>query len=210
MPRKFGEIAFTPEVKAAQAERGSRETYEKYIANGSGGDVVTPKIAEFIAQLDGFYLGTVSSNGYPYIQFRGGAPGFLKVLDEKTLGFADFSGNVQYITVGNLTGNDKAFLFLMDYRHRKRIKIWGRAELIEGNSEWTERLQVPGYPAAVERAILFHVEAISENCPQHIPIRYSEAEVEAMLSPLHDRIAELEQQLAQQVEQRLSQRSNIQ
>lgn len=117
------------------------------------------------------------------------------MLNERSLGFADFSGNVQYITVGNLSGNDKAFLFLMDYRHRRRIKIWGRAELIEGESEWTERLRVPNYPAQVEQAILFHVEATSENCPQHIPIRYSEAEVEAMVAPLHARIAELEAQL---------------
>lgn len=196
MPRKFGEIAFTPEVKAAQERRGSRQTYEKYIASGAANDTITPKIEEFIAELDGFYLGTVSSNGYPYIQFRGGAPGFLKVLDEKTLGFADFTGNVQYITVGNLSGNDKAFLFLMDYRYRKRIKIWGHAESVENDPALIQRLQVPGYSAQVERAILFHVEAISENCPQHIPIRYSEAEVEAMTRSLRDRIAELEQQLS--------------
>jgi uncharacterized protein len=195
MARKFGDIAFTPEVQAAQTQRGSRQTYEKYIANGPANDTITAKIEEFIAHLDGFYLGTVSSNGYPYIQFRGGPPGFLKVLDERTLGFADFSGNVQYITVGNLSGNDKAFLFLMDYRHRKRIKIWGRAECVEGNSPWTEALRIPNYAAEVERSILFHVEAISENCPQHIPIRYSEAEVEAMVAPLHARIAELDHQL---------------
>lgn len=196
MPRKFGEIAFTPEVQTAQSERGSRQTYEKYIANGPANDVITPKIAEFISQIDGFYLGTVSSNGYPYIQFRGGAPGFLKVLDEKTLGFADFSGNVQYITVGNLSGNDKAFLFLMDYRHRKRIKIWGTAEYIEGDAALIEQLRVPDYPAQIERAIIFHVEATSENCPQHIPIRYSETEVAAMMAPLQARIAQLSQQLA--------------
>lgn len=196
MPRKFGEIAFTPEVQTAQEQRGSRQTYEKYIANGPANDLITPKIAEFIAQLDGFYLGTVSSNGYPYIQFRGGAPGFLKVLDEKTLGFADFSGNVQYITVGNLSGNDKAFLFLMDYRHRKRIKIWGKAEYVEGDSALIEQLRVPDYPAQIERAIIFHVEATSENCPQHIPIRYSETEVAAIIAPLQARIVELEQQLA--------------
>jgi uncharacterized protein len=205
MSRKFGDIAFTPEVKAAQAERGSRQTYEKYIANGPDSDTIIPNIAKFIAQLDGFYFGTVSSNGYPYIQFRGGPPGFLKVLDEKTLGFADFLGNVQYITVGNLSGNDKAFLFLMDYRHRRRIKVWGRAEFVEGDSEWTKQLRVPGYPAQVERAILFHVEAISENCPQHIPIRYSETEVEAMMTPLRDRITQLEQQLKQQLEQQPNQ-----
>jgi predicted pyridoxine 5'-phosphate oxidase superfamily flavin-nucleotide-binding protein len=198
MPRKFGEIAFTPEVKLAQEQRGSRQTYERYIANGSANDTITPNIAEFIAQLDGFYLGTVSSNGYPYIQFRGGAPGFLKVLDEKRIGFADFSGNVQYITVGNLSGNNKAFLFLMDYRHRKRIKLWGRAEYVEDDSELSERLRVPDYPAKIERAIVFHVEATSENCPQHIPIRYSEKEVEAMMAPLRERIAELERDLSEQ------------
>ncbi|GAB4139325.1 MAG: pyridoxamine 5'-phosphate oxidase family protein [Cyanobacteria bacterium J069] len=199
MPRKFGEIAFTPEVKAAQTQRGSRQTYERYIANGPAHDTLTPQLSDFIARLDGFYLGTVSSNGYPYIQFRGGPPGFLKVLDEKTLGFADFSGNVQYITVGNLAGNDRAFLFLMDYRHRQRVKIWGRAEYREAdvnvNAEWIEKVRVPDYAAAVERVILFHVEAISENCPQHIPIRYSEQEVEAMMMPLRDRITDLEQQL---------------
>lgn len=192
MPRKFGEIAFTPEVQAAQRDRGSRQSYERYIANGDSNDTITPKIADFIAQLDGFYLGTVGSNGYPYIQFRGGPPGFLKVLDEKNLGFADFSGNVQYITVGNLSGNDKAFLFLMDYRHRKRIKIWGRARYLEGESELLETLRLKDYSASVERAILFQVEAISENCPQHIPVRYSEVEVAAMIAPLQARIAELE------------------
>lgn len=196
MPRKFGEIAFTPEVKAAQAERGSRQTYEKYIASGPASDTITPEVAQFIAQLDGFYLGTVGSNGYPYIQFRGGPPGFLNVLDEKTLGFADFSGNVQYITVGNLSGHDKAFLFLMDYRHRKRIKIWGRASLVEGDSVWLDRLRIPDYAAKIERVILLQVEAISENCPQHIPVRYSETEVEAIMAPLHDRIADLEQQIS--------------
>jgi predicted pyridoxine 5'-phosphate oxidase superfamily flavin-nucleotide-binding protein len=197
MPRKFGEIAFTPEVQAAQEQRGSRQTYERYIANGPNNDSITPKIEEFIAQLNGFYLGTVSSNGYPYIQFRGGPRGFLKVLDEKTLGFADFTGNVQYITVGNLSGNDKAFLFLMDYRHRKRIKIWGTAEYVEDNPALIERLRDSDYSAEVQGAILFHVEATSENCPQHIPIRYSETEVEAMMAPLQARIAELEQQLGE-------------
>ncbi|OLP19889.1 pyridoxamine 5'-phosphate oxidase [Leptolyngbya sp. 'hensonii'] len=195
MPRKFGEIAFTPEVMAAQTERGSRQTYERYIANGPAHDSITPKLEDFIAQLDGFYLGTVGSNGYPYIQFRGGPPGFLKVLDEKTLGFADFSGNVQYITVGNLSGEGKAFLFLMDYRHRQRIKVWGRARIVETDPALIEQLRMPDYPAEIERAILFHVEATSENCPQHIPIRYSEAEVATMLLPLQTRIAELEQQL---------------
>jgi uncharacterized protein len=204
MPRKFGEIAFTPEVQAAQTQRGSRQTYERYIANGPDNDAIAPQLAEFIAKLDGFYLGTVSSNGYPYIQFRGGPPGFLQVLDAKTLGFADFLGNVQYITVGNLVGEAKAFLFLMDYRHRKRIKIWGRARYVEGDTGLIEHLRMPDYPAKIERAILFEVEAFSENCPQHIPIRYSEAEIAAALAcvakpiaPLKSRILELEQQLGE-------------
>jgi uncharacterized protein len=196
MPRKFGEIAFTPFVQAAQEQRGSRQTYEKYIVNGPASDRIDEKIATFISQLDGFYLGTVGSNGYPYIQFRGGSPGFLKVLDEKTLGFADFKGNVQYITVGNLEGNDKTFLFLMDYRHQERLKIWGRAKYIEGDTALLERLRVPDYKAEVERAILFEVEAYSWNCSQHIPVRYSEEEVKSMVNPLETRIAELEQKLA--------------
>lgn len=190
MASKFGEIAFTPEVKAAQAERGSRETYERYVAKGAPNDSITPQLAEFLAELDGCYFGTVGSNGYPYIQFRGGPPGFLRVLDEKTLGFADFSGNVQYVTVGNLSANDQAFLFLMDYRHRRRIKVWGRAEYVEGDAELVEQLTMPGYAAKVERAILFRVEAFSENCSQHIPVRYSEAEVAALKA----RIAVLEQE----------------
>ncbi|MBL1210154.1 pyridoxamine 5'-phosphate oxidase family protein, partial [Geminocystis sp. GBBB08] len=158
MPRKFGEIAFTPEVKAAQAERGSRETYERYISNGATNDKITPQLKEFIAEIDGFYLGTVQSNGYPYIQFRGGEKGFLQVLDEKTLGFADYSGNLQYITIGNLSSGDKAFIFLMDYRHRKRIKIWGKAKYIEGDEVLIERLRTSDYPAKIERVILFELE----------------------------------------------------
>jgi uncharacterized protein len=195
MSRKFGEIAFTPDVLAAQEKRGSRKTYEKYIANGPANDTADAKVKAIIARLEGFYLGTMSSNGYPYIQFRGGPPGFLKVLDDQTLAFPDFKGNVQYITVGNLAGNDKAFLFLMDYRHRERLKIWGRARYVEGDAALLNRLQLPGYQAEVERAIVFHIEAYSWNCPQHIPIRYSEQEVAAIIAPLQTRIEELERLL---------------
>lgn len=191
MPRKFTKIAFTPAVKAAQQQRGSREIYARFEQNGPENDTITPEIEEFIAQIDGFYLGTVSSNGYPYIQFRGGYPGFLRVLDERTLGFADFKGNVQYVTVGNLLENDKAFLFLMDYRHRKRLKIWGKANVIEGNQLLISSLKVPSYEAEIERVIVFQVEAWNWNCPQHIPIRYGEEEVQVLKA----RIAELEQQL---------------
>lgn len=192
MPRKFTELAFTPAVKAAQAQRGSRETYARFEQSGPENNEITPEIAEFIKLLDGFYLGTISSSGYPYIQFRGGHPGLLKVLDQRTLGFADFKGNVQYVTVGNLAENDKAFLFLMDYRHRRRLKLWGRARFIEGDHELIERLKVSDDDSEIERVILFEVEAWNWNCPQHIPIRYPESEVAA----LQAKIAELEQRLA--------------
>ncbi|BAU12340.1 putative FMN-binding pyridoxamine 5'-phosphate oxidase [Leptolyngbya sp. NIES-3755] len=196
MPRKFGEIAFTPEVQAAQQQRGSRQTYERYIANGPATDTIDAKMEALIAQLDGFYLGTVSSNGYPYIQFRGGSPGFLKVIDEKMLAFPDFKGNVQYITVGNLDREAKAFLFLMNYRHQERLKIWGRAKYVENDTALIEQVQIRGYRAEIERVILFEVEACSWNCSQHIPIRYSETEVQTMMEAQKHRIAELESQLA--------------
>jgi uncharacterized protein len=196
MPQKFGDMAFTSEVKAAQQQRGSRQTYERYMAHGPANDTIDADIEAWIAELDGFYLGTTSSSGYPYIQFRGGPPGFLKVIDDKTLAFPDFKGNVQYITVGNLDREEKAFLFLMNYRHQERLKIWGRARYVEGDSALMEQLKLPGYKAQVERAVLFHVEALSWNCPQHIPVRYSEAEFLETVTSLNSRIADLENQLA--------------
>ncbi len=197
MPRKFPQLAFTPAVKAIQEQRGSRASYARFEQLGPANDTITPDIAEFIASMDGFYLGTVNANGYPYIQFRGGYPGFLKVLNEKTLGFADFRGNVQYISVGNLSEHDKAFLFLMDYRHRRRLKILGRARIVENDRELVNALRVPDDDSEIERAILFEVEAWDWNCPQHIPIRYGVDEVQAIVAPLQARIAQLEQQLAQ-------------
>ena len=143
--------------------------------------------------MEGFYLGTVTSNDYPYIQFRGGKAGFLKVLNEKTLGFADYRGNVQYISVGNLAEHDKAFLFLMDYRNRRRLKILGRARVIEDDPVILAQVQDLDYAATVERAIIFEIEGYDWNCPQHIPVRYSQAEVETMQA----RISELEQLLAE-------------
>lgn len=195
MPRKFTQIAFTPAVKMAQERFGSRQTYARFEQSGSDNDTITPELAQFITERDSFYLGTVSANGYPYIQFRGGKPGFLQVLDERTLAFADYAGNAQYITVGNLTENDKAFIFLMDYRHRRRLKLWGRAK-VEDDPALIERLKVPNYDAQIERVMLFQVEAWNWNCPQHIPIRYSEQEVAAIVAQLQVRIAELEGLLA--------------
>jgi uncharacterized protein len=191
MPRQFGTIAFTPAVKAMQEKMGSRETYERFVATGADNNSIDSDLVEFIASMDGFYLGTVTANGYPYIQFRGGKPGFLKVLTDRTLGFADFRGNVQYISVGNLSENDRAFLFLMDYRHRRRLKIIGRAQIVE-DIQILDRVRDPDYPATVERAIVFEIEGWDWNCPQHIPVRYSAADVEAM----QVRIRELENMLA--------------
>jgi len=192
MPRQFSAIAFTPAVKAMQEKMGSRESYERFVAKGAANNTIDSDLAQFIASMDGFYLGTVTANGYPYIQFRGGKPGFLKILNEHTLGFADFRGNLQYISVGNLSENDKAFLFLMDYRHRRRLKILGRARVVENDPVILEQLQDPDYEATIERAIIFEIEGWDWNCPQHIPMRYAEAEMAAMQA----RITELEQLLA--------------
>ena len=197
MRRKFTEIAFTSGVKDAQTRYGSRKIYDNFIKQGITEDVLTEKEIEFIRARDSFYLGTVSSSGYPYIQFRGGATGFLKIIDEKTLGFADFRGNGQYISVGNLTENNRVFLFLMDYLHRRRLKIWGRAKVIDNDSELLAKLIVPDYSAEVERGIAIEIDAMSWNCPQHIPLKYSAAEVAAYTAPLKARIEELETKSAQ-------------
>ncbi|WP_055073660.1 pyridoxamine 5'-phosphate oxidase family protein [Pseudanabaena sp. 'Roaring Creek'] len=186
MPRQFGTIAFTPAVRAMQERMGSRENYQRFVDQGADNNTVTPDIAEFIASMEGFYLGTVTANGYPYIQFRGGKAGFLKILDERTLGFADFRGNVQYISVGNLSENDKAFLFLMDYRHRRRLKILGRARIVENDPTILSQVKDPSYAAVVERAIVFEIEGWDWNCPQHIPMRYSQAEVDVLLAKIHE------------------------
>lgn len=170
---KRSDIAFTPAVKAAQAQRGSRETYDRVMAQHDWSNAITPDLAAFIAQRDSFYLATASAEGQPYIQHRGGPQGFLHVLDEHRLGFADYAGNRQYISVGNLDENPRAFLFLMDYPNRQRVKIWGRAEVVEDDPALLERLADPSYGARLERAIVFTVEAWDVNCPQHIRPRYT-------------------------------------
>ena len=174
------DIAFTPAVKAAQQVRGSRAGYEKAMGRHDWDDRVTPALEGFIAERDSFYLGTASSDGQPYIQHRGGPKGFLKVLDERRLAFADYRGNRQYVSVGNLDENDKAFIFLMDYPNRQRIKIWGRAEYVEGDGEVLERVADQDYDARLERAIVFHVEAWDSNCPQHITPRYTVEELQGL------------------------------
>jgi predicted pyridoxine 5'-phosphate oxidase superfamily flavin-nucleotide-binding protein len=168
------DIAFTPAVKAVQSAKGSRERYAK-VERRRWQTRVTPDLAEFLAGLDMCYLGTASAEGQPYVQYRGGPLGFLRVLDDRTLAFGDFGGNRQYITLGNLSENPKAFLFLMDYANPQRVKLWGTARVVENDAELLERLRDPNYPATVERAIVFSIEAWDNNCPQHIHQRFSGA-----------------------------------
>ena len=190
------DIVFTPAAQRAQAERGSARAYEKRIAAGFP-DRVTDDLAAFIAELDTAFLATVSAAGAPYIQHRGGPKGFIRVLDDKTLGFADYAGNRQYITISNLTDNDRAYLFLLDFARRRRIKLWGRARVVEDDPALLARLADPGYRARPERAILFTVEAWDVNCSQHITARFTEDEVAQATAPLLQRIAALEAENAQ-------------
>lgn len=195
-PLRATEIAFTPSVKAEQEKRGSRRGYQKMEERGGWRDRVDDGLREFIAARESFYLGTVNAAGYPYIQHRGGKAGFLKVLDERRLAFADFAGNKQYITLGNLMDNPKAFIFLMDYRNKRRVKIWGTAEYIEDDEALLNELIDADYDARPERAIVFNIEAWDPNCPQHIPQMWSEAEIAPVVNAMNSRIEELEAEVA--------------
>lgn len=196
------DIAFTPTVKAIQSQIGSRSSYARMESDGSWETTVTPELKAFLSGLDMFYLGTANAEGQPYIQYRGGSPGFLMPLDEKTLGFADFGGNRQYITLGNLSDNPKAFLFLIDYARARRIKIWGTARVVENDPALLDQLRDPKYPGKAERAILFHIEAWDVNCPQHIHKRFSQNQVAPLIEHLQGRIAELEEQLRHATKER--------
>lgn len=190
------DIAFTPAVKAVQQRLGSRQSYAR-MERGEGWETkITPDLEEFLAGLDMFYLGTASADGQPYIQHRGGPPGLLKVVDDRTLAFADFGGNRQYITVGNLSENPKAFIFLMDYANSRRVKLWGTARVVEDDARLLERLRDPSYPGKVERAIVFAVEAWDTNCPQHITRRFSERQIASVIEKFEGRVRELEAELA--------------
>lgn len=189
------DIAFTPAVKAVQAEKGSRHGYARMEQGTGWQTTVTPELRAFLSELDMFYLGTANAHGQPYIQYRGGSPGFLRVVDEQTLGFADFAGNRQYITLGNLSENPKAFIFLMDYARRRRIKLWGQARVVEADTALLDRLRDPTYPGKVERAILFQIETWDMNCPQHIHQRFSQQQVAPVIERLQARVAELEAQV---------------
>jgi predicted pyridoxine 5'-phosphate oxidase superfamily flavin-nucleotide-binding protein len=190
------DIVFTPAAREAQAARGSARAYDKRIAVGFP-DRMTPELAAFIGELDTAFLATVSAAGAPYIQHRGGPKGFIKVLDDRTLGFADYAGNRQYITISNLTENDRAYLFLIDFAARRRIKVWGRARAVEDDPALLARLADPGYRARPERAILFTVEAWDVNCSQHITARFSEDEIAGATVVMRERIAALEAENAQ-------------
>lgn len=190
------EIVFPASARARQEQKGSRESYAKMEQTRGFEDRITPDFAAFIAERDSLYLGTVSADGWPYIQHRGGAKGFIKVIDDRTLAFADFAGNRQYISMGNLDDNDRAFIFLMDYPNRRRIKVWGRAKFVEDDPALLEKLTDADYHGKAERALVFTVEAWDVNCKQHIQPRLDESQVAELVEPLHARIAELEAQLA--------------
>lgn len=186
------DIAFTPQVKAVQEQRGSRGAYARMEARGGFRTGVTPDLVAFLAEIDTAFLATATAQGQPYAQHRGGPPGFIRPLSETTIGFADFTGNRQYVTTGNLAENDKAFLFLMDYAHRRRVKLWGRAR-VEADAELIARLMPAGYAAEAEQAIVFEVEAWDINCPQHIPRKVDAAMAAAALVRIEaerDRLAE--------------------
>ena len=193
MPYGFLNIASTPSVKAAQAANGAADYWA-----GFRGDRAFDRLgeaeAQFVGQRDSFFMATVSETGWPYVQHRGGPPGFLKVLDETTLGFADLRGNRQYISLGNMNADGRAALFLMDYPNRRRLKVYARAEArdLAGDPELAGRLALAGYKAKVERGILLHVEAFDWNCPQHITPRFTEAELAVALAPVRERVQALE------------------
>jgi len=186
------DVAFTPSVKALQARKGSRDRYATMEQRGGWQTCITPELAAFIAAQTSVFLATVNAAGQPYIQHRGGPPGFLRVLDDKAIAFVDFAGNRQYITQGNLADNPKAHLFLIDYAHRRRVKIWGEARVLEGDAALIAKLAPEGYKARPEQVILFTVSAWDTNCPQHIPQRFDAANVAAVLAERDARIAELE------------------
>ena len=189
------DIAFTDTVKALQSRKGSRRAYAN-MENGRGWQTtITPELKTFIEAQISVFLATANAAGQPYIQHRGGPPGFLRVLDESTLGFVDYSGNRQYISSGNLLENPKAHLFLIDYAHRRRVKIWGNARFVENDAALIERLMPDGYAARPEQVLLFDVRAWDANCPQHIPQRFEIADVARLLADRDARIAALEAEL---------------
>jgi uncharacterized protein len=190
------DVAFTPAVKAIQARKGSREAYARVEQHGGWRTEIDENLAAFLADTNSFYLATASGDGQPYIQHRGGPKGFIKVLDKETIAFADYSGNRQYITQGNLSENPKAHIFVMDYAHRRRVKIWGEARVVDDDPALLASLMPGGYRARPEQVILFKIAAWDTNCPQHIPQKFDAGDVAAALASRDARIGELETELA--------------
>jgi uncharacterized protein len=190
------DVAFTPAVKAVQSAKGSRKAYAHVEENGGWRTEIDENLTAFLAAQDSMFLATASADGQPYMQHRGGPKGFIKILDKNTLAFADFSGNRQYITQGNLSENPKAHIFLMDYAHRRRVKIWGEARVVSDDPALLQSLMPQGYKARPEQVILFKISAWDTNCPQHIPQKFDAADVAAALASRDTHIAELEAELA--------------
>lgn len=190
---RYAQLAFTDPVREVQAEQGSAAAMARMLA-GSGPDTLGPDEAAFLAERDGIYLATVGATGWPYVQHRGGPPGFLHVLDEHTLGFVDVRGNRQYISTGNLRHDDRVAVFAMDYAHQRRLKLLGRAEVValDADAGLTARLSDVTAEGRPERLMIIHVEGVQANCPQHITPRWSEVELAEALAPLRERLAELE------------------
>ncbi len=196
MPPPASDVAFSPTVKAIQEQRGSRAIFAKREEKGGWRTTITPDLAQFIAEARSFYFASASADGQPYVQHRGGPPGFLRILDERTLAFADYKGNRQYITTGNLADNPRAFIFIMDYTNRRRIKLWGRARVVEGDADLVARLWPEGYQARPEQAIVFEIAVWDSNCPQHIPQMFHAEDVAHAVGRLQARIRELEAEVA--------------
>jgi len=190
------DVAFTPAVKAIQIRKGSREAYADVEKRGGWRTEINEDLAAFLGETNSFYLATASTDGQPYIQHRGGPKGFIKILDKSTIAFADYSGNRQYITQGNLSENPKAHMFVMDYAHRRRVKIWGEARVVDDDPALTRSLMPQGYKARPEQVILFRIAAWDTNCPQHIPQKFEAAGVAAALASRDAQIADLEAELA--------------
>ena len=190
------DVAFTPAVKAIQARKGSREAYAQDEENGGWRTEIDDKLAAFLADTNSFFLATASVDGQPYIQHRGGPKGFIKILDKTTIAFADYAGNRQYITQGNLSENPRAHIFIMDYAHRRRVKIWGEARVVDDDPALLDSLMPKGYRARPEQVVIFKIAAWDTNCPQHIPQKFDAADVAAALAQRDARISELEAELA--------------
>ncbi|HEX7792089.1 MAG TPA: pyridoxamine 5'-phosphate oxidase family protein [Afipia sp.] len=190
------DVAFTPAVKAVQARKGSRGGYASMEDRGGWRTEIDEALAAFISEQTSFFLATATAGGQPYIQHRGGPPGFIRILDKTTLAFADYRGNRQYITQGNLSENPKAYIFLIDYVNRRRIKIWGEARVVEDDPALTDALMPKDYKAKPEQAIIFKIAAWDSNCPQHIPMKFDAADVAAAIAARDERIAELEAEVA--------------